>query len=194
MRLPGCLSEIFCILRKIVYFCTEFKKANYRGQVVPYYYLNMISTAQIKNWVQDIITADNFYVVEVSVSASNHIIIFIDSMKGVTIDDCARVSRAVEQQLDRDKEDFELEVSSPGITEPFKVPQQYQKNIGKEVEVLLKNGVKHKGRLLSFEENILLLETQKKVKPEWKKKPEQITEQFKFEINEIKFTKLILNF
>jgi ribosome maturation factor RimP len=154
----------------------------------------MMTSTQIQNLFQNITTPENFYVVEITVSAGNRISILIDSMKGVTIDECVKVSRAIEKQLDRDKEDFELEVSSPGLTEPFKVPQQYQKNIGKEVEVLLKSGIKQKGQLLSFEENILLLETKKKVKPEGKKKPELVTEQFKFDINEIKATKLVLNF
>lgn len=168
---------------------------HYRGQESPILlFKRMILSKQIHNLVEKTISPDGLYVVDVSVSASNRINIIIDSIKGATIDDCVRVSRLVEGQLDRDTEDFELEVSSPGLTEPFRVPQQYQKNIGKEVEVILKSGLKQKGKLVSYSDDALAIETQKKVKPEGKKKPEIITELIKIELNDIKATKLILSF
>lgn len=154
----------------------------------------MISDKQVEYLAHDTIKALDLYFVEIKVSAGNRITVIIDSFKGATIDDCVQVSRAIEGQLDREVEDFELEVSSPGLTEPFKVLQQYQKNIGKEVEVLLKNGQKQKGILTSFQNNHLTLEMQKKVKPEGKKKSEIVIEKIELDINDIKSTKLILNF
>lgn len=159
-----------------------------------FYYEKMISDKQVEYLVHDTIQALGLYIVEIKVSVGNRIMVIIDSMKGATIDDCVRVSRAIEGQLDREVEDFELEVSSPGLTEPFKVSQQYQKNIGKEVEVLLKNGQKQKGTMTSFQDNHLTLELQKKVKPEGKKKSEIVIEKIELDINDIKSTKLILNF
>jgi ribosome maturation factor RimP len=68
-------------------------------------------------------------------------------MGGVTIEQCATLSRAIESNLDRETEDFELEVSSAGLGQPFKVVQQYYKNVGKEIEVDLNDGSKMKGIL-----------------------------------------------
>lgn len=154
----------------------------------------MITNSLIKNLVSNSIAQSELYIVEITVAPGNRINILIDSLKGATIDDCVMVSRSIEQQLDREVEDFELEVSSPGLTQPFKVIQQYQKNIGREVEVLLKNGQKLTGMLSNLEDNIMTIETQKKVKPEGKKRPEWITEQDKIDINEVKSTKLVINF
>jgi ribosome maturation factor RimP len=154
----------------------------------------MITSSLIKDLVSNIIAQGELYIVEVSVAPGNRINVTLDSMKGASIDDCVMVSRAIEQQLDREVEDFELEVSSAGLTQPFKVIQQYLKNIGREVEVTLKNGQKQVGKLLTMENNLMTIEVQKKVKPEGKKRPEWITEQHTININEVKSTKLVINF
>jgi ribosome maturation factor RimP len=154
----------------------------------------MITSSLVQNLVSNILAEGDLYIVEVTVAAGNRITVLIDSMKGVNIDDCVMVSRGIEQQLDREVEDFELEVSSPGLSRPFKVPQQYQKNIGHEVEVLLKNGQKQKGILLSQHGENFELEIQKKVRLEGKKRPELITEKLNLKINEVNSTKLVINF
>ena len=61
-------------------------------------------------------------------------------MKGITIDQCGEISKLVEASLNREEEDFEIEVSSPGLSEPFKVINQYRKNIGQEVEIVTEDG------------------------------------------------------
>jgi ribosome maturation factor RimP len=154
----------------------------------------MITSKQVKDIVLNIMAQGELYLVEVTVAPGNKIDVIIDSMKGATIDDCVMVSRSIEQQFDREVEDFELEVSSPGLTQPFRVIQQYQKNVGREVEIILRNGQKQMGKLLSLENNILTIESQKKVKPEGKKTPEWITEQQNIDMNEVKATKLVINF
>ena len=82
------------------------------------------------------------YLVDVVIKPGNLIVVEIDNDEAVSIDDCAELSRYLEEHLDRDVEDYELEVGSAGITSPFKVLRQYVKNIGNEVEMLLKNGSK----------------------------------------------------
>ena len=154
----------------------------------------MITSSQIKSIVLDVIAQGDLYLVEAIVAPGNRINVIIDSLKGANIDDCVMVSRAIEQQFDREVEDFELEVSSPGLSLPFKVIQQYQKNVGREVEVILKNGQKLLGKLVSLEGSLMTIETQKKVRLEGKKRPEWITEQQTADINEVKSTKLIINF
>ena len=75
------------------------------------------------------------YEVITKISADNRISVFIDSLKGININDCAVLSRLLEDQLDREKEDFELTVSSAGLDQPFIVIEQYKKNIGKQIKV-----------------------------------------------------------
>ena len=154
----------------------------------------MITSHQVRDIVLNSIAQGELYIVEVTVAPGNRINVIIDSMKGATIDDCVMVNRSIEQQLDREVEDFELEVSSPGLTQPFKVLQQYHKNIGREVEVIRKDGQKQVGKLLAMENDIMTIEVQKRVKLKGKKRPEWITEQHNIDINEVKSTKLVINF
>jgi ribosome maturation factor RimP len=75
------------------------------------------------------------FLIDFSVSPANQIRIIIDGDKGVTLEDCMTVSRAIEHNLDRETSDFSLEVTSPGATEPMTMPRQYQKNIGRKLKV-----------------------------------------------------------
>ena len=89
------------------------------------------------------------YLVDVSVSAKNVILVKMDNLnQGVSIKDCVSVSRNIEHNLDREAQDFELKVSSPGLDQPFMVYEQYLKNIGKTIEVIL-NDSSLKGELLT---------------------------------------------
>jgi len=154
----------------------------------------MITSQLISDIVSNTIQGTELFIVEVSVNPGNKILVLIDSMKGALIDDCVKLSRSIEQRLDRDLEDFELEVSSPGLTNPFRVIQQYLKNKGKDVEVVLKTGQKFTGKLISVQNDIFCIETKQKVKKEGKKKPELVTEQLNFTFNGVKTTKIVINF
>ena len=136
----------------------------------------MITIQQIREFVSGYLEETNLFEVEISVSSGNVITVYIDSMKGITIKDCVELTRAIESNFDREVEDYELEVSSPGLSLPFKVWQQYIKNIGHTVEIVYKNGLKITGKMVSAEDNNLSLEVQKKMKPEGKKRPELVTE------------------
>jgi ribosome maturation factor RimP len=153
----------------------------------------MITKAQVEYFLLPALT-ETMFVVDIQVSAGNKIVVQIDSATGVGIDDCVKASRAIEGNLDREVEDFELEVSSPGITQPFKVIQQYKKNLGKEVEVLKKDGIKLKAKLIGVAENGIDVEFEKTFKPEGSKKKQTIIEKQFVEFDKIKHTKLILSF
>jgi ribosome maturation factor RimP len=86
----------------------------------------MISKEQIMNIIQQKVEEENYFVVDVEVKTSNKIIVHLDGDQGVPIDFCVSVSRLIEHTLDRETEDFELEVSSPGIGQPFKVHRQFK--------------------------------------------------------------------
>ena len=95
----------------------------------------------VNEWLED----KEYFLVDVSVSPDDKIVVEIDHAEGVWIDDCVELSRFIESKLDREEEDYELEVGSAGIGQPFKVLQQYLIHIGQEVEVLTKQGQKLEG-------------------------------------------------
>lgn len=138
---------------------------------------------------------DDLFLVDVAISADNHIVVEIDSHEGsVSIDHCVAITRAVEQAFDRDKEDYELEVGSAGLTSPFKVKAQYEKNIGNDVEVLTTQGVKLKGVLSEVGDDTFTIKVAKKVKPEGAKRPVIVEEDMTIKYSETKYTKYLIQF
>ena len=110
------------------------------------------------------------------------------------IDDCVELSRFIESKLDREEEDYELEVGSAGIGQPFKVLKQYLIHIGKEVEVLTRDGKKLEGVLKDANEENITLTVLKKVKPEGAKRPKLVEEDITYTYNDIKYTKYLISF
>ena len=151
----------------------------------------MIEKDVISQLVEEKLASSGNYLVDVVIKPGNLIIIEIDNDEAVCIDDCVELSRYVEEHLDRDVEDFELEVGSAGITSPFKVLRQYVKNIGNEVEMLLKSGTKLTGVLKSADENGVVVTVEKQVKPEGAKR--KVTDQ-SYTFDEIKYTKYLIRF
>jgi ribosome maturation factor RimP len=100
----------------------------------------------------------DIFLVGTEVRKGNYIRVYIDSPGGVTIKECANVSRIIESGLNREIEDYELEVSSPGLNSPLKVLPQYLKNVGREVEVVKNNGIKLSGKLVQTDKQGIVLE------------------------------------
>ena len=130
----------------------------------------MITRDVIVQLAEEKLASSANYLVDVEIRPGNVIVVEIDNDEAVSIDDCVELSRYIEEHLDRDAEDFELEVGSAGITSPFKVLRQYQKNVGNEVEVWLAEGGKLTGVLKSADETGIVLMVQKQVKPEGAKR------------------------
>ena len=144
----------------------------------------------VNEWLED----KEDFLVDVSVSPDDKIVVEIDHAEGVWIDDCVELSRFIESKLDREEEDYELEVGSAGIGQPFKVLQQYLIHIGKEVEVLTREGKKLEGVLKDANEERITLTIQKKVKPEGAKRPKLVEEDVIYTYEEIKYTKYLISF
>ena len=144
----------------------------------------------VNEWLED----KEYFLVDVTVSPDDKIVVEIDHAEGVWIDDCVELSRFIESKLDREEEDFELEVGSAGIGQPFKVLQQYLIHIGKEVEVLTKEGKKLEGVLKEADADHFVVTVQKKVKPEGAKRPVWVDEDLTFTYDEIKYTKYLISF
>lgn len=129
----------------------------------------MISKQKIESLIAEKMSSGDYFIVSLDISTSNRIKLIVDSMKGITIDECVEFSRAIEHNLDRETEDFELEVSSPGLSMPLKVHQQYIKNIGRELDILTRDNIKIKGLLKQVGEKSILIEEQKRIKVEGQK-------------------------
>ena len=144
----------------------------------------------VNEWLED----KEYFLVDVAVSSDDKIVVEIDHTEGVWIDDCVELSRFIESKLDREEEDYELEVGSAGIGQPFKVLQQYLIHIGQEVEVLTKQGQKLEGVMKDANEENFTVTIQKKVKPEGAKRPKLVDEDVTFTYEEIKYTKYLISF
>ncbi|HAQ70080.1 MAG TPA: ribosome assembly cofactor RimP [Flavobacteriales bacterium] len=116
----------------------------------------MISESYIRQLVEEKLEGTDMFIVELSVSSNNKIVVEIDGMSGVAIVDCVEVSRQIESNLDRDQEDFELQVSSAGIDKPLRDKRQFEKNIGREVKILLQDSAELKGELLEVGDSLKL--------------------------------------
>ena len=124
----------------------------------------MIDKNNIVKLVNEFINGTGIFLVTVSVSNSNRIKVLADTMKGITIDECVALHRHIEKHLNRSAEDFELQVSSPGIDMPFSVIEQYYKNEGKRVEVVDAYGTKFTGKLKNVTKGGFELENEVRVK------------------------------
>ena len=148
----------------------------------------MVEKSKIEKLVTEFINGKGVFLVAVKVSSSNRITVLVDTMQGIHIDECAALHRYIEKSLDRDVEDFELEVSSPGLDMPFSVIEQYYKNEGKRIEVIDLDGERFAGNLKNVTGGGFELETEVKVKG----KPKEIRE-FSFNFDHVKSAKVILS-
>ncbi|MDD5860963.1 MAG: ribosome assembly cofactor RimP [Prevotella sp.] len=144
----------------------------------------------VDQWLED----KEYFLVDIQISPDNKIVVEIDHADGVWIEDCVELSRYIEDHLSRDDEDYELEVGSAGLGQPFKVPQQYINFIGKEVEVMDAEGRKVQGTLKSVDGNDFVVTVNEKVKVEGKKRPVKMDVDHTYQMDHVKYTKYVINF
>lgn len=138
----------------------------------------MIDKALLRQTVENSIKDTDLFVVDITVSPQNNIVVEIDSdSEGIDIDTCARITRDIEARFDREVEDYELEVGSAGLTAPFKVARQYRKNIGNEVDILTRDGRKIHATLVAVGDNDFTFEYAVKRKEPGAKRPVTVMEQ-----------------
>ena len=154
----------------------------------------MIDKNMLISLTEEYLKDTTYYLVDLILGNDNSIIVEIDNDEGVDIDQCVALSRHIEAQLDRDSEDFELTVTSAGLTSPFKTIRQYRKYEGKEVEVLTRTGVKHNGILRSSDNEGFILTITRKVKPEGAKRKQEVDQDIRFKYDDVKYTKYLIRF
>jgi ribosome maturation factor RimP len=147
----------------------------------------MITTSQIKTLFEQWQKDELVFLVSLTVKPGNKITVLIDRIGGLNITDCVELSRFIEGGLDREKDDFELSVSSPGADAPFKVLKQYQKNIGRNVKIVTKDDQTISGTLLKLEGN------QIEISPE-KGKKMKVAVPNMIDISNIKEIRVIISF
>lgn len=167
-----------------------------RGRKSPLF-VTMINKKKIQALIQERIEELNngLFVVSLTISSGNDIQVELDKHEGgVTVQDCISVSRNVEHNLDREEQDFSINVSSAGLDKGLRVFPQYVKNIGREVKVKLNEGGKLEGKLIDAQKHQITIETTRKERIEGKKKKETIVENHEIPMIEIKETKIIISF
>ena len=132
---------------------------------VPFFFIPMAEDTSkiIEGWLQTILAEyPNLFLVEFKIKPTNNIKVFVDGDNGFPIDLCVKINRKLYKMIEEaaiyPEGDFSLEVSSPGITEPLKLQRQYTKNIGRDVEIVFKDGTTKEGTLLEVAEADIILE------------------------------------
>lgn len=154
----------------------------------------MINKDTVRSIVEEWLDGKEYFLVDIEISPDDRIVVEIDHADGVWIEDCVELSRFIEDHLSRDEEDYELEVGSAGLGQPFKVAQQYHCFVGKDVEVLDADGKKYKGVLKAVEGNEFTVTVQEKQKVEGKKRPQLVDTDHTFQMDKVKYTKYLINF
>ena len=154
----------------------------------------MINKDTVRSIVEEWLDGKEYFLVDIEISPDDCIVVEIDHADGVWIEDCVELSRFIEDHLSRDEEDYELEVGSAGLGQPFKVAQQYHCFVGKDVEVLDADGKKYKGVLKAVEGNDFTVTVQEKQKVEGKKRPQLVDTDHTFQMDKVKYTKYLINF
>jgi ribosome maturation factor RimP len=152
----------------------------------------MVEKSYITQLVRDFVKESDYFVVDIRISSTGKITVLIDkSSGGLMVEDCVKLSKFIEGNLDREKEDFELQVSSPGLEMPFLVHEQYVKNQGRKVEVLGNDGEKLAGTLKNVTVGGFEIETEIKVKGKAK---EIVKKDVSFNFDQVKSVKSIIEF
>ena len=165
-----------------------------RGQKSPILVLkSMITREQVEKVILEKIKGTEIFLVDIILGSGNNIHVHLDTPRGISIDQCVEVSRHIVEKMDKDLEDYNLEVSSPGLDASFKVKQQYEKNFGRQVEIVKKDGTKFKAKLLDYSGDRIEVEQMVKPKPPVKSKL-PVAENLTVEITDIKTIKTVISF
>ena len=154
----------------------------------------MITKETIKTLTEEWLHDNDYFLVDINFASDDRIVIEIDHADGVWIEDCAELSRFLQERLGDELGDYELEVGSAGLGQPFKVVQQYLNHIGDTVEVLDLEGKKVQGTLKSVDGRDFVVTVQEKQKQEGKKRPVIVDVDKTYSMDAIKYAKYQLTF
>ena len=154
----------------------------------------MINKETVQTLTEEWLKDNDYFLVDINFAADDRIVIEIDHADGVWIDDCAELSRFLQERLGEELGDYELEVGSAGLGQPFKVAQQYVNHIGDTIEVLTLDGKKMQGVLKAVDGDSFTITVQEKQKQEGKKRPVLVDVDKTFQMDGVKYAKYLLAF
>ena len=154
----------------------------------------MINKETIQTLTEEWLQGNDYFLVDISFAADDRIVIEIDHADGVWIEDCAELSRFLQERLGDELGEYELEVGSAGLGQPFKVAQQYVNHIGDTIEVLDLEGKKLQGTLKTVDGNSFTITVQEKQKQEGKKRPVLVEVDKTYQMGGVKYAKYLLAF
>ena len=154
----------------------------------------MITTEKVKQLVEEWLQKGDYFLVDVQMADDDRIVIEIDHADGVWIEDCAELSRFLQDNLGDEIGDYELEVGSAGLGQPFKVAQQYMNHVGDEIEVVDAQGKKVTGTLKSVDGRHFVVTTIERQVPEGKKRPVKVEVDKEYSMDTVKSAKYLINF
>lgn len=155
----------------------------------------MITKETLKTLVEEWLKKGDYFLVDIQMDgADDRIVIEIDCADGVWIEDCAELSRFLQERVGEELGDYELEVGSAGLGQPFKVEQQYVNHVGDQVEVVTADGKKVTGVLKSVDGRSFVVSTQEKQVPEGKKRPVKVDVDREYSMDDVKSTRYLLAF
>ena len=154
----------------------------------------MINKEIIQTLTEEWLQGNEYFLVDVNFAADDRIVIEIDHADGVWIEDCAELSRFLQERLGEELGEYELEVGSAGLGQPFKVAQQYINHIGDTLEVLQADGKKVQGVLKTVDAPSFTITVQEKQKQEGKKRPVLVDVDKTYQMDEVKYAKYLLAF
>ncbi len=154
----------------------------------------MIDSQALRDCIERALDGTECFLTWMEVTPDNRITVEIDSENPVDLEECVALTRAIESDFDRDDEDYELEVGSAGLTSPLRVPRQYAKYVGQDLEVLTSDGRKLHGLLTEADENGFTLRTERKVKLEGAKRPVLEATDERFSYSDVKQARYDLKF
>lgn len=154
----------------------------------------MIQEETIKQIAEEWLKGNEYFLVETKITPDRQILVEIDHPDGVWIEDCVALSDYIKEKAGDELDEYDLEVGSAGIDQPFKVLQQYYNHIGQEVEVLTRAGKKMVGVLKSANEQTFTVTVKQKMVPEGLKRPKMVDVDLEFNYQDISYTKYVISF
>jgi ribosome maturation factor RimP len=154
----------------------------------------MIPKDTIEILINEYLLDTDLFLVDIKIAPGNVITVFVDSDTAVPIDKCAALSKAIEAGLDREAEDFELSVSSAGLDMPLKLPRQYRKHAGRDLDILAADGTKYLAKLISASDTCIEIAYQEKIMLEGKKRKQLVDKVTELKYSDIKTTFINISF
>lgn len=147
---------------------------------------------KVRQLLDEVVKEEDLFLVDCSISADNSIHVLVDAIKGIKVGDLMKVSRHIEHNLDREEQDFALEVSSPGLDQNFKVKEQYLKNVGRKIQVACADGSQITGNLIEVNEEDIKLSWKTREKKEVGKGKHTVVHEKTLPFSEIHQAKVVI--